>query len=55
MTALKSVTLRRSRAFLRKANDYKRAYRMLIDWFGVEAVAQYADIEKFRALVKTHR
>ena len=55
MTALKSVTLRRSRAFLRKANDYKRAYRMLIDGFGVEAVAQYADIEKMSAIVKNHR
>jgi hypothetical protein len=39
MTALKSVALRRLLAFLRKANDYKRAYRMLIDGFGVEAVA----------------
>ena len=55
VTALKSVTLRRSRAFLRKANDYKPAYRMPIDGFGVEAVAQYADIEKMSvmsALVK---
>ena len=55
MTALKSVTLRHSRVFLRKANDYNRAYRMLIDGFGVEAVAQYADIEKMSvmsALVK---
>jgi hypothetical protein len=40
MTALASVALRRSRAFLRKANDYKRAYRMLIDGFGVEAATQ---------------
>ena len=55
MTALKSVTLRRARAFLRKANDYKRAYRMLIEGAGVVAAALYADIEKMRALVKTHR
>ena len=55
MAALGSVTLKRSRAFLRKANDYKRAYRMLIDGAGVGAVAQYADIEKMCALVKTHR
>ena len=55
MAALGSVTLKRSRAFLRKANDYKRAYRMLIDGAGVDAAAQYADIEKMRALVKTHR
>ena len=55
MTALKSVTLRRARGFLRKANDYKRAYRMLIEGAGVVAAALYADIEKMRALVKTHR
>ena len=28
--ALKSVTLQRSRRFLRKADDYKRAYRSLM-------------------------
>jgi hypothetical protein len=46
-TALKSVMLRRSRAFQQKANDYKRVYRMLMDGFGVEtAVALYIGIEK---------
>ena len=55
MAALASVTLRRSQKYLRKANDYKRANRMLIDGPGVEAAAQYADIENMCALVKTHR
>ena len=55
MAALVSVTLRRSRKYLRKASDYKRANRMLVDGPGVEAAAQYADIGEMRALVKTHR
>jgi glucan phosphorylase len=52
---LASVTLKRSRAYLRKASDYKRAYRMLNEGHGVGTAAQYAEIEKMRALVKTHR
>jgi hypothetical protein len=46
MAALASVTLKRWRAYLRKADDYKRARRNLSDGSGVEAVAQYAGIEK---------
>ena len=55
MAALASVTLKRSQAYLRKANDYKRAYRMLNEGSEVGTAAQYADIEKMRALVKSHR
>jgi hypothetical protein len=54
MAALASVTLKRSRAYLRKASDYKRAYRMLNEGSEVGTAAQYADIEKMRALVKPH-
>ena len=52
---LKSVTLQRSRRFLRKASDYKRAYRSLMAGAGPDAVAAYADVEKLRKLSKTHR
>ena len=55
MAALASVTLKRSRAYLHKANDYKRAYRMLNEGSGVGTAVQYAEIEKMRALLKTHR
>jgi hypothetical protein len=54
MAALASVTLKPSRAYLRKANDYKWAYRMLNEGSEVGTAAQYADIEKMRALVKSH-
>ena len=53
--ALKSVTPQRSRRFLRKANDYKRAYRSLMAGAGADAVAAYADVEKLRKQSKAHR
>jgi hypothetical protein len=55
MAASASETLKRSRAYLHKANDYKRAYRMLNEGSGVGTALQYADIEKMRPLLKTHR
>jgi hypothetical protein len=55
MAVLSSVTPKRSRAYLRKPSDYKRAFRMLCDGSGIEGVGQYAGIEQMRALVKTHR
>ena len=36
-------------------NNHERAYRMLNEGSEVGTAAQYADIEKMRALVKTHR
>jgi hypothetical protein len=53
--SLASVTLERARRFLRRANDYKRAYRALAEGAGAEAVAAYADIEKLRKESKAHR
>ena len=53
--ALKSVSLQRFRRFLRKANDYKRAYRSLMAGAGADAVAAYADAEKLRKQSKAHR
>ena len=52
--ALLSCNLSLSRKFLRKANDYKRAYRELGEG-RTEAGAVYADIEKLRKECKTHR
>ena len=52
--ALESVDVTRLRKFLRKANDYKRAYRALNLAAGAAAAVSYADIEKMRALSKTH-
>ena len=53
--ALATVTVERARRFLRKANDYKRAYRALSEGAGPNEVATYADIEKLRKEVKAHR
>jgi hypothetical protein len=53
--ALESVGLSRSRSFLRKANDYKRAYRALNLASGAAAAVAHADIEKMRKLTKAHR
>jgi hypothetical protein len=55
MAALASVTIKGSRVYLRKANDHKRAYRTLNEGSGVGTAVQYAEIEKMRALLKTHR
>ena len=46
LKALESVTLERAQLFLRKANDYKRAYRALAEVAGPTDVAAYADIER---------
>jgi hypothetical protein len=53
--SIASVTLERARRFLRKANDYKRAYRALAAGAGAGKVAEYADIEKMRKQSKAHR
>ena len=41
MEALPAVTLVRARRFLRKANDYKRAYRALSEGAGPKAAAAF--------------
>ena len=55
--ALAAITLARSRCFLRKANDYKRAYRIIAEQGenGAAAAAEFADIEKIRKQVRAHR
>jgi len=55
--ALATITTSRSRNFLRKANDYKRAYRILAEQGeeGAVAAAEFADIEKIRKQVREHR
>ena len=53
--ALQSVSLQSSRRFLRKANDYKRAYRTLMEGGGADEAAAYADVEKLRKESKAHR
>jgi hypothetical protein len=53
--SMASVTLVRARWFLRKANDYKRAYQALSEGAGAGKVAAYADIEKLRKVCKAHR
>ena len=55
--ALATITTPRSRNFLRKANDYKRAYRILAERGeeGVVAAAEFADIEKIIKQVRAHR
>jgi len=53
--ALASVTLARSRKYLRRANDYKRAYREIALGGSAEAAAFYADIEKIKKTCKSHR
>ena len=55
MEALPAVTLVRARRFLRKANDYKRAYHALSEGAGPKAAAAYADVEKLRKESKSHR
>ena len=56
--ALATITTSRSRNYLRKANDYKRAYRILAEKGeeeGVAAAFEFADIEKIRKQVRAHR
>jgi len=55
--ALATITTSRSRSFLRKANDYKRAYRILAERGeeGAAAAAEFADIEKIRKQVRANR
>ena len=53
--SLLSVTLARARKYLRRANDYKRAYRELEAGGSAEEAAVYADIEKIKRECKTHR
>ena len=55
--ALGAITTSRSRCFLRKANDYKRAYRIIAEQGekGAAAAAEFADIEKIRKQVRAHR
>jgi len=53
--ALQLVSLQSSRRFLRKANDYKRAYRTLMEGGGADEVAAYAAVDKLRKESKAHR
>ena len=55
--ALAAIKTSRSRNFLRKANDYMRAYRILAERGeeGAVAAAEFADIEKIRKQVRAHR
>ena len=53
--SLLPVTLARARKYLRRVNDYKRAYRELEVGGSVEAAAVYADIQKIKRKCKTHR